>query len=542
MLCFRKLLSLVSAAEFAVKNSPGSVQTAKILIRLIVDVGKRGSELRTAIHSVNAEVDKIRGEIASGEKQSDGCRSSSGSFGNRTRSERAKDKESFREPIATINSDQLRKLAELMKRSEELRELRTMFKQFADSLQDVRLNFIAAWGKRNLNKRGAPLILTAESAYHADLVSMILSSQPCREWNGTLADKHHFDNVHGHVLHRILSPGFRIPREPREPNRSLRGSTENRRISDKRGRECWGSTARNGSDYVPKTTVLERLRVSQTRSNSRLYGFWRKITETRGEFPVYCAERNVECILNALRFCRENGVELESLPRLKRLRNSVFASGEPGFREYVLTRPEVVAAGLDLEWNTSENQNVLAWHNVRFSLVRVFAAPESGKPCWEYGFAKNPDLPEDFQRILARVQPVHVSESGLRERDPAESMRIILRELKERLRLAINPPYAAGRVFVNSNSPENLSAMRKTIASYIHKIRRIPVLSLQDSYNSGNCVPGTSQFCRDLRIQTDSISGRDLARKWKLAKYPLNSLFLRVVDSVAAKMESGVTQ
>lgn len=542
---FKKMFDLVSAAEFAVAHDPGSLQTAKILIRLIVDVGKHGSELRKSIHAVNAEVNKVRGEIEAGEKLPENCRSGSGSFRNTTRSERAKSHESYREPISRINSDQIGKLSALMRQSEELQELQTLFRQIVSALGTVRESFIAAWNKRHLDRPKTPLIHSAESAYHADLVSMLISSQPCREWGGRLADKHHFDGIHGHVLRRITATGFRLPREPREKTRSLRGSAENRRISDKRGQECWSHLSRNGSDYVPRTTLKDRLRVSQTRSNSRLYGFWRRITETRGDFQVYPAERNVEGILNALRFCREHGIELETVPTLKRLRNVTFASGEPGFREYVLTRPETIAANLSLEWNTSENQDVQAWHNVRFTILRVFVAPESGNPCWEYGFGKNPDLPEQWQRILARVQPVHVSESGVREREPDESLRIIVRELRDRLRLAINPPYAAGRVFSNGpgsgfGSPQNLQAMRRTIASYVRKIRRIPVLSLQDSYNTGNCAPGTSQFCRDLQIETESISGSELARKWKFAKYPLNSLFLRVVDSVLAKSAESV--
>ena len=542
---FGKLFKLVSAAESAVSENPGSVQTAKMIIRLIVDVGEHGFELRKSIHAVNTEVDKLRGEIAAGEKQSETCRSGSGSFGNTTRAERAKAHETYREPISRINSDQIGKLSALMRQSEKLQEMQTLFRQLADSLQKIRSEFITAWNKRHLDKPKTPLIYSAESAYHADLVSMLLSSQPCREWGNRLADKHHFDYIHGHVLRRITTPGFRLPREPREKTRSLRGSAENRRVSDKRGQECWNCLARTGSDYVPKTTLKERLRVSQTRSNSRLYGFWRRITETRGEFPVYLAERNVEGILNALRYCRQHGIELETVPTLKRLRNVTFASGEPGFREYVLTRPETIAANLSLEWNTSENESAQAWHNVRFTILRVFVAPESGNPCWEYGFGKNPNLPEEWQRILARVQPVHVSESGVRERESEESLRIIVRELRDRLRLAINPPYAAGRVFSNGpgsgfGSSGNLQAMRRTIAAYVRKIRRIPVLSLQDSLNTGNCLPGTSQFCRDLQIETESISGAALARKWKLAKYPLNSLFLRVVDSVLAKSAESV--
>ena len=531
---FSTLFRLVSAAESAVQENPGSLQTAKILIRLIVDVGKQGHALRTAVHSLNAEVDKVRSAIAAGKKLPERCGSGGGW---RERQERAKPQETYREPIATIEPQHLRILASLQKRSEELRELQTLFRQIADSLESIRLNWIRRISERHRNKRGTPFVHKAKSAYHADLISMILTSQPDKKWGECLADKHHFDYVHGHVLFYVTQSDFRIPREPRNSRLSLRGTEANCRISDVRGRECWESRYLRVPPDRGGLTLLARLKTSQTRVNSRLYGFWERMTEKAGDFRVYPTFSNVTCILNSLRFCKEHGIEPDSLPSLKRLRNSTFASSEPGFREYVLTRPEIVATNTSLEWTTSENESVQAWNSVRYSVARVWVAPENGEPCWEYGFSRNPDLPEDMRNILRRVQPVHVSAAGLQTRG-AEAFPAILAELRNRLRLAINPPHQLHRA---GNSAEHKRELRKTVATYCRKLLRIPELTIQDSLATGNCAPGTAQFCRELGIETSTISGREMVKVWKRGNYPLNSLFLRVVDSVLAKTESLVT-
>ena len=542
---FSKLFKLVSAAESAVSENPGSVQTAKILIRLIVDVGKQGHELRTAIHSLNGEVDRVRSAIAAGGKLPIRCGDGGGWGRNRERQERAKPQETYREPLATIQPEHLRILASLQKQSGELHSFQILFKQLVDSLVTIRENWIRQISKRHMDKAGTPLVHRAKSAYHADLISMILASQPDRMWGERLADKHHFDAIHGHVLHYITQSEFRIPREPRNVRHSVRGTSENCRISETRGRECWESRYLRVSPDRIESDVRARLKTSQTRGNSRLYGFWERMTEKSGDYRVFPQVVNVTCILNALRYCKENGIEPDSLPSLKRLRNSTFASGEPGFREYVLTRPEIVATNASLEWTTSENESVQAWHSVRYSIARVWVSPENGEPCWEYGFARNPDLPEDMRNILRRVQPVHVSEAGLQARGES-GFTMILGELRNRLRLAINPPYAAGRVFSNgpgsgSGSPEYKRELRKTVAAYCRKLLRIPVLTIQDSLATGNCAPGTAQFCRELGIESSTISGRDMVKAWRRGNYPLNSLFLRVVDSVLCKVESVVT-
>jgi hypothetical protein len=535
---FSKLFALVSAAESAVSENPGSLQTAKVLIRLIVDVGKQGHELRTAIHALNAEVDRVRAAIAAGDKLSVRCGGGGGSFRRRERQERAKPKETYREPLATIQPEHLRILATLQKRSGELGEMQTLFRQIVDSLVTIRENWIGEIGKRHMDKPKTPFVHKAKSAYHADLISMILASRPDRQWGERLADKHHFDSLHGHVLHYIAQSEFRIPREPRNVRHSVRGTNENCRISETRGRDCWESRYLRPSPERIESDLRARLKTSQTRGNSRLYGFWQRMTEKSGDFRVFPQFANVTCILNALRYCKESGIEPDSLPSLKRLRNSTFASSEPGFREYVLTRPEIVESNVSLEWTTSENESVQAWHSVRYSIARVWVAPENGEPCWEYGFCRNPDLPEDMRNILRRVQPVHVSESGLQSRGES-AFPAILQELRNRLRLAINPPYRMNSA--TGNSPEYKRELRRTVAAYCRKLLRIPVLTIQDSLNTGNCAPGTAQFCRELGIAENTISGRDMVKAWRRGNYPLNSLFLRVVDSVVAKSESAVT-
>lgn len=535
---FSKLFALVSAAESAVSENPGSLQTVKILVRLIVDVGKQGHELRTAIHVLNGEVDKVRSAIAAGDKLPIRCGSGGGSFRHRERQERAKPQETYREPLSTIQPEHLRILASLQKRSGELGELQTLFRQIADSLETIREDWIRGISKRHMDRPGTPFVYRAKSAYHADLISMILASQPDKKWGERLADRHHFDSIHGHVLHYVTQPEFRIPREPRNNRHSVRGTNENCRVSETRGRECWESRYLRPSPDRIESDLRARLKTSQTRGNSRLYGFWQRMTEKAGDFRVFPTFSNVSCLLNALRYCKENGIEPDSLPSLKRLRNSTFASSEPGFREYVLTRPEIVATNASLEWTTAENESVQAWNSVRYSIARVWVAPENGEPCWEYGFCRNPDLPEDMRNILRRVQPVHVSESGLQARGES-GFSAVLQELRNRLRLAINPPYRMHSA--SGNSPEYKRELRKTVAAYCRKLLRIPVLTIQDSLATGNCAPGTAQFCRELGIESSTISGRDMAKAWRRGNYPLNSLFLRVVDSVVAKVESLVT-
>ena len=57
-----------------------------------------------------------------------------------------------------------------------------------------------------------------------------------------------------------------------------------------------------------------------------------------------------------------------------------------------------------------------------------------------------------------------------------------------------------------------------------------------DSKANGNCLPGTLSFGNDLGIELPSnwrsvvLDSRTILRKWKSAGYPLNNLFLPMID------------
>lgn len=88
-------------------------------------------------------------------------------------------------------------------------------------------------------------------------------------------------------------------------------------------------------------------------------------------------------------------------------------------------------------------------------------------------------------------------------------------------------------LYRNQRNKEKLAlSLRKRNAQTLRQLRSIPVITLQDSYNVGNCVPGTAEFCRSLGITTSSVTGRELAKFWKRSGYVQNSLFFAVVDKL----------
>lgn len=97
-------------------------------------------------------------------------------------------------------------------------------------------------------------------------------------------------------------------------------------------------------------------------------------------------------------------------------------------------------------------------------------------------------------------------------------------------------------VYRNQRNKEKLAlSLRKRNAQTLRQLRRIPVVTLQDSYNVGNCVPGTAEFCRSLGITTNSVTGRELAKFWKRSGYVQNSLFFAVVDKLQPLAEPTTT-
>jgi hypothetical protein len=80
------------------------------------------------------------------------------------------------------------------------------------------------------------------------------------------------------------------------------------------------------------------------------------------------------------------------------------------------------------------------------------------------------------------------------------------------------------------SAAERRAMQRVRTASTARKLMTIPRVSLADSYSAGNCRPGTADFCQQLSIPESELTGRELARRWRSAGYPDNSLFVRVVE------------
>jgi hypothetical protein len=105
-----------------------------------------------------------------------------------------------------------------------------------------------------------------------------------------------------------------------------------------------------------------------------------------------------------------------------------------------------------------------------------------------------------------------------------------IRPLQSRIELAIQSEER--RLADKLSAEERRKLERRHTAERLLKLRRIESVSVDDSYKVGNCVPGTRQFCESFGIVSDSIPGRELARKWLKSGLPQNPLFLRVIDSL----------
>ena len=86
-------------------------------------------------------------------------------------------------------------------------------------------------------------------------------------------------------------------------------------------------------------------------------------------------------------------------------------------------------------------------------------------------------------------------------------------------------------------SLSHLSLERKERAERLRILRETEVVSISDSVQTGNCRAGSLEFAARLGIHSETISGRELATRWKKYGYPENALFVRVIESLAQKLQ-----
>lgn len=81
---------------------------------------------------------------------------------------------------------------------------------------------------------------------------------------------------------------------------------------------------------------------------------------------------------------------------------------------------------------------------------------------------------------------------------------------------------------------------RQRRARILRTLRQLPSVSLGDSYATGNCNAGTSDFTSRLGIQSDVIRGRELACLWAKANYVQENRFVPVVQAAMQRTQSTV--
>jgi hypothetical protein len=535
---YGRLSRMVTAAERAVETNRTSPATADLVLRLTFYIGRESKKLRKAIadhnQQVTSQVASWQGNLAS----SAVC----GGGGWGTRAERARDRTSRSEFMIRPDSGRLAKLDGCKTAAETLSERTELFAALVERFNTL----------RNLSLR-LPDRFKPSDSYHADTLSMIIASVPGRTWRGRLSKYHHYDHIHGEALHRInrgnLDRRMICRCQKAAKRKGMDWYDRTRIVSNKRGEELFCSLSkppvietspdlfrraimRVWCERLPQYgEVRERLEAIHTELFGPQSGTVRKPT---------LSLHNTRALLKAYRHLKFHGANQRVLARL---RDNVFCSGQSTVGQYVISRPEVVAQNVAILFRlmTSDSVDRFAhWQNIRCNLAAVRVIDhESGELSTEYQFCGFPDMPNSMKACVERLTPLHV---------PANrnfSLSAIIQELNDRLWLLVNPPvprYGGSSGLTAEQRAEQQRLQRARIADYARRLVKIPVVSLEDSYNVGNCKPGTQAFCRELGITVEAMSGRELFRVWKSKAYPLNSLFLRVIDklspAVATEAES----
>jgi hypothetical protein len=549
---YGRLSRMVEASERAVETNRTSPATADLVLRLVFAIGRESEKLRKAIadhnQQVTSQVASWQGNLAS----SAVC----GGGGWGTRTERARDRTSQSEFMIRPDSGRLAKLDGCKTTAEVLSERMNLFAALVERFNTL----------RNLSVR-FPNGFKPSDSYHADTLSMIIASIPGRRWRGRLSKFHHYDHVHGEVLHRINRGNLdrrMLCRSPKATKRrGLNGYDRTRIVSNKRGEELFcGLTKppvieaspdlfrraimRVWCERLPQYgEVRERLEAIHTELIGPQSGTVRKPTLTL---------HNTRALLKAYRHLKFHGANQRVLARI---RDTVFCSGQSTVGQYVISRPEIVEQNVAISFRlmTSDSADRFAhWQSVRCNLAAVRVIDhESGELSTEYQFCGFPEMPDSMKACLERLTPYHIPDLSDTHRRLGSVIRAnrdfnlaaIVQELNDRLWLIVNPPvprFGSSSGLTAEQRAEQQRLQRARVADYARRLIKIPLVSLQDSYNVGNCKPGTEAFCRELGVTVETMSGRELFQAWKSKAYPLNSLFLRVIDklspAVATEAES----
>lgn len=245
-------------------------------------------------------------------------------------------------------------------------------------------------------------------------------------------------------------------------------------------------------------------------------------------------------LLRSVREYAESATDIEPLERWRgcdRLRQRA-TDNVPGVGvQFVVSTPQPFGiVTVELPGATAETVGCEAG-TFQLPIVRWKTLQVDGSEYWEYATATvQPGLVPGFvQYALRYVATLHENcNPEHRNEDSCATDK-----LKERIEREFGQ-----RKFIyrNQRNREQLAlTQRQRNATTLRQLRKIPVITLQDSYNVGNCVPGTAEFCRSLGISSSELSGRELAVYWKRSGYVQNSLFQAVIDKLQPATELTTT-
>lgn len=148
----------------------------------------------------------------------------------------------------------------------------------------------------------------------------------------------------------------------------------------------------------------------------------------------------------------------------------------------------------------------------------------------EYSVAKS-GLSAVDAKFVASVSSYHANEATSKE----EAFEIL------RQRLASGWRFAANQA---ATVEERRKRERNRTATAAKFLRGLEVVSVQDSFQVGNCVPGTRSFLQRIGLPatTETISGRELVKAWKSSKWLQEELFFRVVDNLKKRTAATVAE
>lgn len=410
--------------------------------------------------------------------------------------------------IPVVSAEQCGALESTRKRAAALAKRLEILDQYLAAFRDVRESLLSRRGERINEQQSA-------------LLSMLLASEPADKWASTKVERDHCGGINGRILqhaahkYRHLSGAGEAITDRATFSRKTR---KRGRISTKAGERLWtyshNQTICRGGDIMrPSDTI-------QSAAHNLSMGGGRRAAELAEALAVWAryarggwSSGRVERLSTASEpdirgalAIRRRGITASRSAAARRLVDRTIASPS-GAQSLAISAPETVGT--------------IRRGAVEYSVLRWLVLVDRGAAeSWEYGLAHH-DSPE-AECVPDCVQTFHATTA-----DDAAAVESLTERIEDAERRA------EYRRRERRSAAERRLLQRQRTAKVARALLSIPRVTLSDSYAVGNCRPGTREFCERIGVTESSLTGAELCRRWKLAGWPDNSLFVRVVERLA---------